>query len=332
MNMRASIGAGNSGTIFFKKHINMNQTLLSFRIFDKLTKKYVLPDGNVYVGLDGQVYTLEGLGEKGRFELAHSLPFFDVNGKQLFTDDGVVVISGRKTAYARPGLSENGCWGLIVGNGDEIIPLESKTFEIFPNAAEVAAGNLGTEILRAWEKKADDLPEPEGQNAQSPFAHMASRSRDFVFANLAVELKIYSESPMSDDQWDEAFKSVMDCDVIFKCSKDPSPEDVEFFMETYKKLDEEVAVKLTHTIEVVDLEGNGSSQAPADWRMLPEIAAAKPTQTNCEKSLQLVDGTENVVYWSIGRGGNWSRASSYFLVKSVLIKDSIPSSDESANT
>lgn len=295
----------------------MQQILLTFRIFDTLVKKYLTPDSKVYIGLDGKLVTPEGPDTADRYDLAYSIPLFDVNGQQLFTDDGFITIVGRETVFGSPTFNvDSNCWGFTTDN-DNFVPLVSKTFQIFPNADEIRGGNSGMEIQTAWDKKAAELPEPDPK-ANAGGGYM--RTREFQFGCLAVLLTLHSQIDMPEDVWNEHFKAVLESDEIFvnKPAEDKATE------EQPAQSEEAVVVK---EFKAIVLKSQGSSRAPMDWWKLPEIVAAKPKQSNVEKSLQLVDGTTNIVAWEVGRGGSWAQASDFFMVEEVKT-----SSDESSNS
>jgi hypothetical protein len=291
----------------------MKQILLSFRIFDNQVKKYLTPDSKVYIGLDGKLVTPEGPDTADRYELAYSLPIFDITGKQLFTDDGFVTIFGGEVVYARPVYdTETNSW-VAMASKYGVFPLVDKAFQILPNAEEVSAGNIGSEIQAAWDKKLADMPQPQPQENAGPGGF--SRSKDFKFGLLDVVLTLRSDIDMPDDVWEEHFKAVMECDDIFSIKKEQAAAEPE-----------EGAEKKPVVYFATELGKLSSERAPIEWRKLPEISAAYPKQGGVEKSLQLVDGTTNVVAWEIGRNGHWSVASPFFLVQEKKEEE-----DESTN-
>lgn len=280
----------------------MKQILLSFRIFDNLEKKYLTSDSKVYIGLDGKVVTPEGPDTADRYEIAHSLPFFDTTGKQLFTDDGFVTILGRTAVYGRPIFNVDGnYWGFMAAN-DDVVPLKSDSFQIFPNAEEVKSGNLGSEIQEAWDKKASEIPEPEPQqNASGGFV----RTREFAFGCIKVILTLHSETDMPEDVWNEHFTAVLECEDIFHVKKA-----TEAIAEPET---EEVPVKAPVVYIAQKLQHVATEVAPEELHKIPDVAAARPVHPNVIKSLRRVQGTSLVV-WTITRGEHTSVASDYFVL------------------
>lgn len=293
----------------------MKQILLSFRVFDTVVKKYLTPDSKVFIGLDGKPVTPEGPDTANRYEVAYSLPFFDINGKQLFTDDGFITIVDREPQYGRPIFnSDQNYWGFMA-TSDNVYRLQSKTFQILPNAEEIAAGNLGLEIQAEWEKKAAELPAPDPNKDEN--AQVFTRTREFAFGCIKVLLTLQSETDMPEDVWNEHFTAVLPSGEIFQLKKGgeeaPAPEQSD--------------AVVTKEYKATILKAQGSSRAPMAWWKIPAIRDAKPKQNNCEHSLQIVDGTKNIVAWEIGRGGTWAQASEFFLVEEVKPEEI----DESSN-
>ena len=144
-----------------------------FRIYDLHLQRYLTKEDNANISIDGTVNVPDthpkpegDVPLEGRFDLAINTGIPDVTGKELYSDDHIVMIIEGKAVICHVGFDVLfRAWAAYPGKReDPAYPLAE--FEIGPNAeerAKVMANNLtgddnpGVRIMKAWEEKAAAL-------------------------------------------------------------------------------------------------------------------------------------------------------------------------------
>ncbi len=153
-----------------------------FRIFDLQLQRYLSKEDNANISIEGTVNVPEthpkpegDLPQDGRFEVAINTGIPDVTGKDLYSDDHIVMIIDRKAVICHVGFDiSSRSWMAYPGTSDD--PHYALTdFEIGPNRqehAEIVASNVtgdtnpGVRIMKEWEEKASLLPPDPPQQGE----------------------------------------------------------------------------------------------------------------------------------------------------------------------
>lgn len=294
----------------------------TFRIFDCQAQKYIAPTdkSNFSLSITGEVVPPKKTPADSKFEVAYSLPMLDINGKQPFTDDDVIFISGAGVEVGTIGYSEDvKSWECINKNGG----FTCREFQILPNREDRAAGQDWENIFTAWNERAAARPEPinesnseQTENTKDPLFY---RTREYAFGDMRLAVTLSSEVDMPEEMWDIHLDDAMKSTDVFIAAH-PEPKVVPTSVPTV--VNEPAPVKyeprmMLDAKKLVDME---IAQAPMEWNSIRAIAQNYPNVPNCQKVLNRYGNTD-LVQWYIGRHDNFNVASEVFLITKTPVED-----------